>query len=265
MNTSLHADRARVFLDTTVLKLAADRVIRGFTRQKTVMWGEDRATIPLVQFRTVWLPAKPGAQAEDAALLPILAHLAIQNRIELLWHLDGALEFAGLPKTDSPQGRLFGAPITWAKDPGPWGRTIAGAGKSMKEHQLDFLRSHRDPRFLALQVAVGVKAGSNHADNQLLDAWHLWCAERAEADYFLTCDYKLIRHLDGHRRTQPNVSVVTPRQLLADLVQSRRVGVLDILRALGTELWLRFRRTPRMGLEGLAALGDDLEARNFYD
>jgi len=256
----------RVFLDTSTLKLATDRVVRGFTRQRTIAFGDSSITVPMVQFRIVSKVPRPGTeQAADTALLPFIAHLAFRQRIELLWHLDGAIEFGRLPNTDSPRGRFFGAPITWVAGPQPWGRIIADGHTSMEEHQAKFLRSLRDPRFIELQGAVGVKDGSKKAANQLLDAWHIRCAESADAMYFVTCDYKLIRHLESHKRTQPGVCVVTPRVLLTQLLRSRRLGFVDIYHFVLEKLRSRAWPVPRTGLEDLAALGEKLERQGHYD
>jgi hypothetical protein len=255
----------RIFLDTTVLKLAADRVIRGFRRQTTVRMGGQTVSLPVTQFRTVYrLPRAGSQQAADAALLPLLAQLAAMGRIELLLHLDTSLEFGRLPYTDTPRGRFFGAPITWVQSPKPWGRLVADGRKTMAEHQLDYLRSRRDQRFLDLQLAVGVKEGAANAGNQLLDAWHIFSAESAGATHFLTCDYKLIKHLRTHRRAKPNVSVVTPTTLLRDLLSTRQIGFWAMFRALGTQLWIRRRREPTAE-EELANLGELLEKAGYYN
>jgi hypothetical protein len=182
--------RPTAFLDTTIMKLAADHVIRGFSRRRTVLWGPQTVTIPIVQYRVVpKLPKSGTEQYADAAVLPLIAHLAVRGRIELLWHLDGIIEFAGLPHTHCPGGRFYGAPIRQVLPPKPLGRIIASGHKSMREHQYDFLKSMRPERFLELQVAVGVKTGAANTLNQMLDAWHIYCAEHVGATYFVTCDY----------------------------------------------------------------------------
>lgn len=254
------------FLDTSTVKLAADHVIRGFQRHRTIQWGPRPITVPVVQYRSVPKVPRHGTdQFADAAVLPLIAFLATRGRLELLWHLDGIIEFAGLPNTDRPGGRFFGAPIRSVTPPAPFGRIIASGHRSMTEHQLDFLTSLREQRFLDLQVAVGVKRGSKHIANQMLDAWHIYCAEKAGATYFVTCDYKLIHHLESHRKTRPDVAVVTPRQLLEALGTSGQYGLVDRLAYRLAQLRGKLSPESRTGEEDLAALGEILERQGFYD
>ena len=99
----------------------------------------------------------------------------------------------------------------------------------------------------------------------MLDAWHIRCAEEANATYFLTVDYSLIRHLKGHRRFPPMVKVVTPTELLKDRQIIKHVRITEVF---GTLLHqLRFGRLPQpeSPLEQLAAFGEMLERQGYYD
>jgi predicted nucleic acid-binding protein len=51
--------------------------------------------------------------------------------------------------------------------------------------------------------------------NQLLDAFHLWSAEAAGCDYFLTLDFKLIKMMNQAPSSTP-VRIVRPSELLID-------------------------------------------------
>jgi hypothetical protein len=255
-----------VFLDTTVMKLAADRVVRGFKRPKKLQWGSQAVTVDVVQFRYVpKVPRMGTAQFRDAALLPFIARLAKRGRLELLWHLEGAVEFWRLPDTDSPRGHFFGAPLSWVMPPLIRGRVIADGRQSMRAHQLEFLRSCKQERFLELQKAVGANEKSGHFENQFLDAYHIWCAEEAGARYFLTTDYRLCNHLATHRQTQAKTDVVTPRELLSDLRRRHEITFWDAVRARVSSMLLRFRTPPAGGLEALAELGGHLERQGYYD
>ena len=75
--------------------------------------------------------------------------------------------------------------------------------------------SIKHPRFTELAKMTGAYQGASKPLNlnQALDAYHIWCAESAEIDYFLTMDYKL-QKVVGRSKFEPSVKVVTPDQLL---------------------------------------------------
>ena len=92
----------------------------------------------------------------------------------------------------------------------PVTRTIIFGGfKSIgvtEEEQMEFFRSIQNPRFLEIANAVGEK----HID----DAYHLWTAEEAGLDAFLTMDRKFWSITNQTRRiTVSRVPVLTPKQL----------------------------------------------------
>jgi hypothetical protein len=115
---------------------------------------------------------------------------------------------------------LLEAKITWVGGPIRYSRMISPhsffADGEERDVQLAFLSSLTNERFLQLQKACGVDQGSTKNPKQLLDAFHIWCAESAGATHFLTNDGKLVRHLSTHARFPPHVKVVLPSQLLSD-------------------------------------------------
>lgn len=154
----------------------------------------------------------------EAGLIQKVAEMAKSGRLMLMIHFETQLETWGLPHMDSEDGSLYGAPLVDADAPIHYGRTSAGGGKSAYDHQLEFLQSLRVPRFLELQRATGAYQGPGKLNrNQLLDAFHLWCAEHNSCNYFLTLDFKLQRVLE-RSPTELNVSVVRPSQLLQAVV-----------------------------------------------
>ncbi len=52
--------------------------------------------------------------------------------------------------------------------------------------QYNFLRSLDHGRFLELRRICGAEQGQKVNRNQLLDAFHLWCAEFNRCEYFLS-------------------------------------------------------------------------------
>jgi hypothetical protein len=81
----------------------------------------------------------------------------------------------------------------------------------------NFLKSITHPRFLQLQRACGAFQGDSVKENQLADAFHIWCAEAANASHFLTTDFTLANLVRRHRTAPPQVRVVAPSELLDEL------------------------------------------------
>jgi hypothetical protein len=75
-----------------------------------------------------------------------------------------------------------------------------------EEEQMEFFRSIGHPRFLQIRKATG----GAHVD----DAYHLWTAEEAALDAFLTMD-RAFRNVMEHERNAINspVLVMTPKEL----------------------------------------------------
>jgi predicted nucleic acid-binding protein len=61
-------------------------------------------------------------------------------------------------------------------------------------------------------------------ENQLIDAFHIFWAESTNADYFLTCDRKLIRLLENHKKYPPTVKVVLPSKLMEELKKRKIIN-----------------------------------------
>ena len=116
---------------------------------------------------------------------------------------------------------LLEAPITMVKDPFPYARTISGSiapshsgDDSWRQAQTRFLLSIDYPRFLELRKVCGANQGATVNENQLADAFHIWCAEEGGATHFLTCDRKLLR-LIRNRKTYPlKIRAVSPSELM---------------------------------------------------
>lgn len=75
-----------------------------------------------------------------------------------------------------------------------------------EEEQMGFFRSIRHPRFLQIRSATG--------DAHIDDAFHLWAAEEAGLDVFLTMDQRFCRVVDQKKRIIDSpVAVMTPKGL----------------------------------------------------
>jgi hypothetical protein len=213
---------SRIFLDTSVLRHAADRRIVGRPYTKTLNWGGSTVLATLVR----WVEEYPNERLtarfrRKLSLLPLFAHLAKRRRVELLSHHEVRWELAGLPPSHDSRGLFYGAPITMVPDPFPYGRVIAGAGIDASTVFVQLLLSVDDPEFLQIQKATGARQGQNVSANQLLDAFHILCADRAGADFFLTTDLKLVRSVRAQAKHAARVPIVDPGHLVRTLLGTR--------------------------------------------
>jgi hypothetical protein len=105
-----------------------------------------------------------------------------------------------------------------------------------RERQMEFLARIERERFKQLQRATGAYQGrgAKPNDNQMLDAYHIWYAEAAEADYFLTLDHKLLRSIQRHRSFPPKVTCLSPSGLFKALEKSGVYSWRDLMRYLPT-------------------------------
>lgn len=220
-----------VFIDTSVAKLAVTDAVQARPRRETVTWGPSTFEVTLHQFVIRNQHARlKFAQRCDASFLPYLAFLASAGRITLAWHFESQWEYLGLPRTGGVGGAFFGAPVQRVAGPIRYGRVVAdgaGIGHSPERLTLDFLRNVTHARYQALQKATGAHAESGRYLNQLLDAFHIWCAEHAGAYAFVTTDYKLIRCLEHHSPSPPTIPILTPRGLVASLFRERYLRLGD--------------------------------------
>jgi hypothetical protein len=215
---------AKVFLDTNVLKFAATELPRLRPRIQSVDWGGKTIEVTLHDFVEVnpnEFIQNPELKAE-AELLPRLAELGKLGKLDYVINSETIEESWGLRNMDSKNGRFYGAPIEVVKAPFEYARIMAGGGVKPKERQFRFLASVRHERFVELQKMTGAYQGEQKPNrNQLLDAFHIWCAEHNSCEFFLTLDFKLIKVLNLST-TKPTVRVVRPSELLAWLERPDR-------------------------------------------
>jgi len=207
----------RVYLDTSVLKFSATRLPRLLPRNQRINWGGRVHEITV--YESVYINPNlsiknPDLKAE-AELLPKLAESGKLGQVSFVIQTETLVESWGLPKMDSTTGRFYGAPYQTVEAPIEYGRVVFGGPSDFKVLQFDFLVKLKSRRFLELQRFTGAYQGDRGQNrNQLLDAFHLWCAEYNRCDYFLTLDFKLIRMLRS-RESAVRVRVVRPSELLA--------------------------------------------------
>ncbi len=211
----------KVYIDTTVLKFSATQLLRLRPRKQTVNWGGQDFQLTVHDFVHVNpndSVDNPELKAE-AALLPSLAEAGKTGVVNYMIQVETLFEGWGIPKMDSETGRFYDAPCEWVEAPIEYSRVFAGTGSDAKDMQFRFLASVKSKRFLELQKITGAYQGPGKLNrNQLLDAFHLWCAEHNSCGYLLTLDFKLIKVLRKQKRSLLS-EVVKPSELM------KRIGL----------------------------------------
>lgn len=246
-----------IFLDANVLKFAATRQLGSYRYKSSVRWGSQIVTSEATRY----VEHNPQATLNDrqwneTIQLPVLAHLAERKRIRLLVHHEVWMEFLSLPKSRDIRGPFFGAPLEWIQGPARLpeiaAASCAAAGvriilgedpeatknraaalrrRVSRETAITFFQAISHPRYRELKRAVGATTptAGNYL-NQLRDAFHIWCAETAGAEYFCTQDIQLIKHLKNHKATAPLCVVTTPSALVKQLIRTRVIRFRDAAR-----------------------------------
>lgn len=209
----------QAYLDTTALKFAANAIAGFAPRPVTITWGGKR--FDTVVHDPVVISPNDSLENErlkvEANLLPEVAELGKVGAITFGIQAETEIESWGLSRMNSETGRFFGAKVERLRAPIEYGREVIGAGIDCVTEQYDFLTSIRDKRYLQIQRMTGAYQGKNPVNrNQLLDAWHLWCAEASDCEYFLTLDFKLEKVL-GRSSGALNTTVIFPSGLIETL------------------------------------------------
>lgn len=203
------------YVDTTVFKFSATELIRYVGQEKRVKW-EPIEDAGLVFTERVINPNDNIKNIDlklEAEVLPHLAEQGRTGRVRYVISDESQYEIWGLPALDSETGTFYGDPLEFIESPFKGDRVMGGLGIDGKAAQMDFLCSIKDKRFLAFQKAAGAYQGAHLPNrNQMIDAFHLWCAEHNNCDYFLTLDFSLIRALN-RSKLKTDVRIVRPTDL----------------------------------------------------
>ncbi len=211
--------KAKVFLDANVYKFSAVELPRLRPREVTINWGGQKRPYIVHDFVTVNPNESLGEDSAElkaeAELLPEVAGLAASGLVVFQITTELQVELANLPNLDSTTGHFFGADRDIVCPPVPYSRVLFGGfNGGVKRAQYELLCSLHHKRFLQLQRATGAYQGKNEInENQLLDAFHLWCAEHAGSDFFLSLDFNLAKATRNAKRAH-TVPVVRPSELL---------------------------------------------------
>jgi hypothetical protein len=247
-----------VFLDTNVLKASVDTRLLLVPEPQKIDWGGREFEVDVhrpvyVNQNIKYLAQGNRNRFEDTVALRFIAALAKEAKIRLLMHQEVLFELMGLPRVAGGP-TFYDAPIQNVDGPFQYGRTVVdGTGR---DHQYEFLCGVKHARFTELQRACGAYQGADRPlqRNQLLDAFHVLCAESAAATYFLTLDDKLIRVLMSGSPRKTSVTLITPKQLLVTLACHHPRWLWSI--------WRERRRLLKSG-RNLAAVTQDA-SREFW-
>jgi len=216
--------KIKVFLDTCVLKSSIVSLTRFVPRgERPSLNGKGKGS-PIYRIADICPhdKIKDKGLYKEIKLLSQIATLAKEQKIELLTQFEAILELWGLPDTfgrrrtyfDEVEIKKVGAPIEYS-------RVFAFPNIGPKNSQFNFLESINDERFAELRRATGAYQGENSLNrNQLLDAFHIWCAEYNNCDFYLTLDFKLIKHLNNQKKYTIKTRIVRPSELLSLIFQN---------------------------------------------
>jgi hypothetical protein len=179
---------------------------------RAVNWGEHRSELPVAQ-RCYDSPRDDEVFVREE--LPYLVSLCTAKDETLEFCTSSELQMEGFRQPVSNQGHLgidWFSDLKFTKVPCPVDRFASG-NKILdpvvhfgKDEQLAFFRSITHHRFLHLRNTLG--------DAQLADAFHLWTAEEACLDVFLTMDRKFLNNVHGRLKAiNSTVAVIAPKQL----------------------------------------------------
>ena len=151
----------------------------------------------------------------EAELLLEVAGLADTGLVIFVITIETQVEISGLPDLDSETGYFYRAECKIVDAPVKYSRILyGGRPDDSRQAQFNFLCSLKNKRFFELQRITGAYQGKGKVNrNQLLDAFHLWCAEHNGCDFFLSLDFTLAKVIEKSKG-KPKVPVVRPSQLL---------------------------------------------------
>lgn len=212
-------DNTKVYIDTNVFKFSATELLRLTPRKQSMAWGDkthDVTVHDLVYVNPNERIQNPELKTE-ADLLPKVAELGKQGHLEFVVNLETMFESWGLPNMDSQTGKFYDAPYKIVDAPIKYSRILFGLAIDPRENQYNFLAGIKKKRLLEWQKLTGAYQGNLRPNrNQLLDAFHLWCAEYNGCVYFLTLDFKLIKVVRENTRRAIPVKLVRPSELLQE-------------------------------------------------
>ena len=184
---------------------------------RTVRWGAIDVTLGVADH--VPIPAeKNPCNRKQLDSLPCVAEFARSGSIQLYTTIELELESWGLKdKTGRNAAKSDGfdlfAGLTFKKVSCPVERPLIWSFRRSATYETKqaFLQGIRHPRFVELRAAVPEK--------HMGDAFHVWSAENAGLDCFLTCDGRFVNVWRHQKRVASALQVLLPAELLLRIQQ----------------------------------------------
>jgi hypothetical protein len=214
----------KCFLDTCVLKFGITSVTRFVPRNNNILWNGKilKSRCCKIVDVSLYTKIKDPKLLEEVELLPQIANLGKDGKIEFCTNAENNIELLCLPKTWGGTKTCFeGMKINKVSSPVSYERLLGSACITPKEAQFQFLQSIKDERFQFLQRKVGAHQGENAFNRkQLLDAFYIWCAEYNNCDFYLTLDFKLINYFKNQPEGLIKTRILRPSELLREFKQT---------------------------------------------
>ena len=211
----------KVYLDTNVLKFGIESARRLVPRNQSLNVNGKEIQFKIHDIFDIPVHEKVRNQEplyKGIKLLPRVINFAKQGKFAFCTNFETMFEFWGILLLEEKKSYFEGSEIKEVQAPIKYSRILAGFGQDSKTRQFEFLKSIKDKRFQELQKVTGAYQGENKYNrNQLLDAFHFWCAEYNKCDYFLTLDFKMINHLRKQKKFTSMVKIVSPVELLNEI------------------------------------------------
>jgi hypothetical protein len=210
----------KCFLDTCVIKFGITSVTRFVPRNNNILWNGKIVKSRCCKIADVSLydKIKDKNLLAEIKLLPKVADLVKEGRIEFCTHAENTVELLYLPKTWGRTKTCFeGIKIDKVSSPVSYERSLGSLYITPKEAQFQFLQSIKDERFQLLQRKAGAYQGKNGFNRkQLLDAFYIWSAECNNCDFYLTLDFKLINYFQNQAEGIVKTKILRPSELLRE-------------------------------------------------
>ncbi len=229
-----------IYVDANILQNSDVGRTSWLPEERSVNWGGTTFMSTSYPRYEVWdkrINIRNRELLKESLAIQLLARFDRLPTVHFLQQYETQLETKYMPGASVP---LFGAKVLSAGNPIPYARALSGFGASS---QSEFVEKVNHSRLRYFQKLVGVQKGMGEKRRraQILDAWHLWCAEYNQCAFFLTMDFKLVRMLQkagsAKASSQPPTPVraVKPSELLDELKES--VGWARLSRLVLGGMW----------------------------